>query len=398
MCSEVSIYILVNTKQNNMKSITNTTKENNNETLEDILKERQIIENLTDKTIESYITAWNKYTHFQQADIHQLLTEAEADEETIIKLSKRRIKTRLTQFIIYLQQENYANNTIRVYVSQIKKLYKYKDIEVPHIKIGSNKNKETYKDLPTPDEIRKAIIHSRPKMKAVITFIASTGLRRSDVSNLTIADFVNATKEYHHNSYDLYSFIDELSKQSFIIPTWDITTQKNGINHITFSSHESTAYILQMLRERLMKKEVKMEDSLFELLPHSISRNFERLNERLGFGHKETRIRFHPHALRKFFGTTLTNNDVDYLSTQFLIGHTLNNVDSSYYFANPEKLKNKYLRVVDKLTFTMNMTYIDVESKEKRELSRLRQKEQEHEQKLKNIEQLLEEYMEKRNL
>ena len=106
-------------------------------------------------------------------------------------------------------------------------------------------------------------------------------------------------------------------------------------------------------------------------------------------GWKTTRRHFHPHALRKFFATTLTSNDVDFLSTEFLLGHTLTNVQSSYYFANPERLRNKYVHIMDKLTFTMHFEIVDVDSREKRELEELRRYRVESNERIRKLEEMI---------
>ena len=310
------------------------------------------------------------------------------DEEHIIKTSKRHIKQRLIQFTLYMQTQNYSKSTIKNYLSRIKKIYKYHDIEIPEIPPVRVEDSETYTDLPTQKEIRKAILYSKTKMKAVISFIASSGLRRSDVANLTIHDFIEATREYH-DCTTIREVIQALDRKECIVPVWNITTQKTRTNHITFSSHESTSYILQLLKERLMKEELMPENLLFGLKARSITKYFERMNEKLGFGWKQTRGRFHPHALRKFFATTLTINDVDYLSTEFLIGHKLKGSSGAYYFANPEKLKNKYVRVMDKLTFTIKLEYIDIDSREKKELEELRVYKRESSERIRRLEEAL---------
>lgn len=357
---------------------------------EQILNEMKMIYSWTDGTLKTYRTALKDYTEYHQMTIQELILEAENDEETINKLSKRKLKQRLLQYRLYIQEEkNFSENTVRMYLAIICKIYKYHDISIPYIPGVKVVQTETFKDIPTYEEIQKAILHSRTKMKAIISFIASTGLRRSDVANLTIEDFIVATMDYHNDPNDLLEFINQLSKKDFIIPTWNVVDIKTGINHISFSSHESSVYILQMLQERLMKEDLGYGDKLFGVKPDSISKNFRNLNTKLGMGWKKHRRHFHPHALRKYFATTLTANDMDLLSSEFLLGHTLKGSQRSYYFANPEKLFNKYVRIVDNLTFTMNVSVVDVTSREKRELNELRAFKKESDERIRKLEELI---------
>ena len=369
-----------------------TTKQKTKNENKEILDEMQLIFSWNENTYKQYKFSLNHYSNFQQMNITDLLQEAEIEEEIINKLSKRTIKKRLIQYRLYLQRQGKSANTIKHYTSRILKVYRYFDIEVPALPPIKADVSETFNDIPTKEEIKSAILHSRTKMKAIISFIASTGLRRSDVSNLTVNDFINATKEYH-TSIDIINCMQQLTikikKQELIIPTWDITSIKTGTRHITFSSHESTIYILQFLRERLMKKGIIENEKLFDVGEQTITTNFRNLNDRLNFGWKTNRRKFHPHSLRKFFATTLTNNDVDYLATEFLVGHKLSSVTSSYYFADPMKLKNKYIRVMHHLTFTIELTFIDVTSNEKKELHQLRRYKAESAQRILQLEEMV---------
>ena len=357
---------------------------------ENILKEMKMLYNWTDGTYKTYTSALTSYTEYHHMNMQELINEAEIEEETINKTSKRTIKKRLINYRLHLQEEKqFSKNTIKMYLAMIKKIYRHHDIQIPTLPPIKVINKETFEDIPTTEEIQNAILHSRTKMKALITFIASTGLRRSDVANLTINDFIVATMNYHDDTDDIISIIEQLSKKKLIIPTWNITDIKTSITHISFSSHESSLYIVQMLRERVMQETLTPEDKLFGIKADTISKNFRSLNTKLGMGWKEHRRHFHPHALRKFFATTLTSNDMDFLSTEFLLGHSLSSVKSSYYFANPEKLLNKYVRVVDKLTFTMEVSIVDVTSREKRELQELRQFKHDSDERIRKLEELV---------
>jgi integrase len=340
-----------------------------------ILKEMKLVHNWTENTYKQYQIALESYTTFHDMTFTELLQEAEKDEETITKTGKRKIKQRLLQYQIHLQEEKqFKPNSTKAYLSKICKIYKYHDIDLPDLPKIRCPNMENYQDIPKYKEIQKAIFTSRPKMKAIITFIASSGLRRGDTANLTIGDFINATREYHQDNYnnlsELLTILD--TEKQIIIPTWNITSQKTGIQHITFSSNESTYYIVELLKERNKREKLTPEHTIFNVQPNTITHNFKKINNRLGYGMKDTRVYFHPHALRKYFSTTLTNNDVDYLATEFMVGHQLRGSSRAYYFANPKKLKNKYMRVMDHLNFTMNVNYCDINSKEREELLLMR--------------------------
>ena len=340
------------------------------------LTEMKLVHNWADNTYKQYQIALESYTTFHQQSFTELLTEAEEDEETINKTGKRRIKNRLLQYQIHLQEtKQFKPNSTKAYLSKICKIYKYHDIDLPELPRIRCPIMENYTDIPTHKQIQKAIFTSRPKMKAIITFIASSGLRRSDVARLTIQDFINATREYHQDKYNTIEELLEIldTDKQVIIPTWNITDKKTGIQHITYSSNESTYYITEYLKDRQTMQKITPEDTIFNVQANTITHNFQKINKQLHYGEKEGRAYFHPHALRKYFATTLVSNDVDYLATEFLLGHQLSGSSRAYYFANPERLKNKYMRVMDHLNFTMNVNYLDVNSREREELLLMKQ-------------------------
>ena len=353
-----------------------------------ILEEMRVFKNWKPATYNLYKIALESYCKFHKLSMYELIQEAESDEETIFKMNKRSIKKRLTSYQLGMIQQGLTNNSINNYISHIKMIYKYHDIEIPYIEGLPVKNTEKFKDIPTKEEIQTAINQSRTKMKAIITFIASSGLRRSDVANITITDFIEATNEYH-NSNNIIDVIQELEGNKYVVPTWNITSVKTGINFITFSSAECTRFTLQMLKERLMKQDLKDTDPLYDNNTANITARFETVNDKLCYGWKNNRRRFTPHALRKYFGTALTGEDMDLLSTEFLLGHTIKGVKRSYYFSNPEKLKNKYIRHMNVLTFNTTVNFIDIDSREKRELMELKQYKRESFDKINRLEEMV---------
>jgi len=353
----------------------------------------ELVQKWTEQTTKQVQTITDDYCNYQGMTLQELINEAEEDEEQNKKIKKRRIKTRLHNYTLHLLERKLENSTTLLYLSKIKQIYIYYDIEIPELHFSLQKNRETYTDILTRKEIQRAVENASTKMKAVITTLASSGLRRSDLCALRVEDFVEAiTRDPNCNvrcDDNLLGWISQVEQYDIIIPEFHLISQKTRTDHITFCSHEATLYILQMLRERCLQHDVQLCDSLFELKVKSVTTNFERLSDKLGFERKRTRRRFHPHALRSFFATTLTTNDVDYLSTEFLLGHRLGEVQSSYYHANPRKLRSKYVRILDKLTFASDVSFVDLSRDEKRELEVLREQNESMKRRLYEIEETI---------
>lgn len=370
-------------------------KENTMTTITNILHEMKIMQNWSTRTYKQYERNLRLYCDFHKTSFEDLLHEAEEDEEKIRKVQKRRIKQRLSKYILYLHEQGKSNSTINTYLANIKQVYVYQDIEIPRLPRITKQEKESYNDLLTKQEITRAIENSNTKMKAIITFLASSGLRVSDLVQLTVRDFLIATTPYHHyervdlSDKNIITILQILNEKENMIPLFEIVSQKTSVVHFTFCSPEASRFVVQMLLEKSIRKGVMLEDSLFGLKGKSITTNFERLSDKLGYSWKARRRRFHPHALRKWFATTLQNNDVDFLAVEFLLGHTLKSVTSSYYYANPEKIRLKYERVVDELCFVTRVHHVDLHSAEHREMLELKRENREIREKLYEVEELL---------
>ena len=364
-----------------------------NRTNKEIIHEMKLVQKWTEQTTRQIQTITTDYCNYQGMTLEELLREAEEDEENNLKIKKRRIKTRLHNYTLHLLERKLENSTILLYLAKIKQVYIYYDIEIPELHLSLQKNRETYTDIITRREIQRAVENASLKMKAVITTLVSSGLRRSDLCALRVEDFVEAVVRDPNCNVrcddNLPLWISQVEQYDILIPEFHLISQKTRTDHITFCSQEATMYTLQMLRERCLKRDVQLCDSLFELKVKSVTANFERLSDRLGFERKRTRRRFHPHALRSFFATTLTTNDVDYLSTEFLLGHRLGEVQSSYYHANPRKLRGKYVRILDKLTFASEVSFVDLSRDEKRELEALREQNESMRRRLYDIEETI---------
>ena len=144
--------------------------------------------------------------------------------------------------------------TIDIVNKKVEELYPKKNI---------NQNPPiNYKDLPTKEDIKNSLKYANPVMRAVILFMSSSGCARRETLNITIQDFIDATKEYH-NSNNIYDVLNELKDNDSIIPTFKIHRQKTNKHYYTFCSPEATTEIFYYLSN--IDKELKNEDKLFKI-------------------------------------------------------------------------------------------------------------------------------------
>ena len=307
------------------------------------------VRNLNKRTIYGYNNAIKLYTNFNNMSLSELLKEAEKDEEKGIRWKNRKIKMRLLNFRVFLQN-NYLISTAKVHFQRILTIYRHFEIEIhnlPQINLkNANKLKPImFEDLPTKEIIKDAINITNPIMQAIILFISSSGCARQETLNITIQDFIDATREYH-DSDDIYEIITILIKRDDIVPTFKLKRQKTNKFYYTFCSPEAVTYILNYLI--ISKRKLKNEDKLFKTNLDYLNNYFNEINESLNLGKVRKYNRFRSHMLRKFHASILYNheNGLSLEEIDALQGRGKNNTHASYFMENPKKILKRNILIL----------------------------------------------------
>ena len=312
----------------------------------EIINEFIKVRNLNKRTVYGYNNAIKLYTNFNNMSLSELIKEAENDEENGVRWKNRKIKQRLLNFRVFLQR-HYLISTVKVHFQRILTIYRHFEIEIhnlPPINLkNTNKLKPImFEDLPTKEIIKKAVNITNPLMKAIILFISSSGCARQETLNITIQDFIDATREYH-DSEDMYEIITILIKRNDVIPTFKLKRQKTNKFYFTFCSPEAVSFILDYLI--ISKRKLRNEDKLFKTNLDYLNSYFNVINETLNLGKVRKYNRFRSHMLRKFHASALYNheNGLSLEEIDALQGRGKNNTHSSYFMENPKNLKEKYI-------------------------------------------------------
>ena len=124
----------------------------------EIMNEFIKVRNLNKRTVYGYNNAIKLYMNFNKMSLSELLKEAEKDEENGIRWKNRKIKMRLLNFRVFLQN-NYLISTVKVHFQRILTIYRHFEIEIhnlPPINLkNTNKLKPImFEDLPTKEIIK----------------------------------------------------------------------------------------------------------------------------------------------------------------------------------------------------------------------------------------------------
>ena len=244
-------------------------------------------------------------------------------------------------------------NTSKTYFSKVKTFYLHFEVELPHLPDAKyNKIYETnYLDLPTKEHISQAIEISTIDLKAVILFMSSSGTAKAETLSLTIEQFIKGTQEYH-NGGSIDTILDTLEKRRNVVPTFYLKRIKTDKYYYTFCSPEASYNIVKYLKTR---KNLKLEDKLFDFSPSLLLTRFQEINDYMDWGFKGKYRFFRSHTLRKFHASNL-GLSAEYIDS--LQGRSKNEVHETYIKTNPKELKKIYMSAMKRV-----MVYNDSDKK-----------------------------------
>ena len=334
---------------------------------EQILNEVHNANNHSEATRKAYKLAVDKYCSYFEMNLHDLIVEAETEENNGVRWKLRSLKRRLIEFRHYLL-ENFSFNTYKTSFNAILNIYKYYEIEIyelPKINHKSVKKSKpvTFTDLPDKVIIKEAINMSTPLIRAVILFMCSSGCARQETVNLTIGDYIDSLRDYSDKT-DIFEIIDDIKGREDIVPTWNIWRQKTNKYYTTYSSPESVIAINSYL---LSRKDNFTEDSrLFKLHKDYLMQRFIEINNELNLGTvgDNNYNRFRSHMLRKFHASALYNDGMSLDNVNDLQGKSKSKTDQAYFMINPDDLKNEYIKHLPAVTINKEVEKLSIKSPE----------------------------------
>jgi hypothetical protein len=312
--------------------------------MENIIKKFFNDRNLKKSTKKLYTHALKDYSNFHRKSLKYLLNEAEEEEDKNIRLKNRKIKKRLEDYRNHKLNDGSAINTAEKYFKMVRTFFKHHNIIIPNLSQIKYPTiiHERFEDIPKKIHIRIAIKSTNSLIeKAIILFMASSGTARNETLNLKVKDFVEATKEYH-NEKKIKDILDELSQKTNIIGLFKIIRLKTNYPYYTCCSNEAIDMIIKYLKTR---KNLNMNSQLFEINKSQLNYFFSKINkinnwEKVGyFGF------FRSHTLRKFHASAIENQSL----ANALQGRKRDKTTESYFKYNPKRIKERYLKIVDKL-------------------------------------------------
>jgi len=362
------------------------------------VKQRQ----LNPKSIELVVYRFLHYYECTGLTPSMAYDEAEEDEENGVRERRRRICEHIDDFQKHLTKK-YSNNTRRSAMGTIRSFYKSHRFWVPEPITVKVKDKKfiTVEDLPDRDDIELAISNTGVRNKAIILQIASSGMARKEIRNLTLQDLVKAVEKYNKITVkDLPDIWEDrpdwVKKIGPLI--WVTNRMKTGGHYVTFSTPESFHAVLDYFN--YSPPNVDPETYIFrtdegrKLTNGTFNDIFKKINNDCNFGKgKDGYAYFRSHHIRRWFGNQLKKTDFGYEDSDRLLGHgDLDSTRGVYLLPEIKELYGKYYKNMGMVTVLKRLEvhqYTDEKIKEveaqrikdKEESERLRQEQEERHKK-----------------
>ena len=344
--------------------------------LEQFFNER----NSSESTIYTYTRSVRYYETLTGHSIKECIDIADDEEYNNLRWKNTKTREWILEYRDWLYQK-YNVSTAQLYLTAILTIYRHFEITIPPLPYYSKKGlKHTppinYNDLPDREILTECLKVTSPLVRSLILFMSSSGISRIDVLNLTINDYLEATKDYH-NHHDSVKYAIKDMRDQDIIPTFYLTRQKTGEDYFTFCSHEACKSINTYL---LTRTEILHRDRpLFKINPRYINMIFERLNGYFQLGKCGNYNRLRPHMLRKYHASQLAESGMSTDHINLLQGRKVNGVAHEHYIRiKPETLREEYIKA---------LPYLVVEdvNKYKTELESVKDENSELKENLRNI-------------
>lgn len=369
---------------------------------EDIEFRKAIDNSLAKDSIETYRTSIKIFCKINKKTYEEIITEIREEQydrienDKIIRYDPSQGKVALycNNLINHYLEKGSSSQTIQTRLTHIRSMLKKSGIILPQKPRLTKKT--TKQRIISRKDIHEIFKFSSIWRKAQISFLATTGMRIHDMVDLTIDDFIEATSEFH-NFVDVDEFIDNAPVD--MVGFWVFEphkTRKLGLECRVCNTPESSNYLLETLRKRKMILKEKGEtlagkDPLFvsektgynkPLHRKSVTIGFWNLNKEFQKQQKEkldeklrnkeiTRKEYnkclenmpklHPHALRKFFTTTVRNYTTNRDISLIMEGHTSPYKMDKHYVGKNEELfsdeiiKQTYFEIIPYLTFNLEV-------------------------------------------
>lgn len=284
----------------------------------------------TKRNIRSHVNQFVSFTGFKSA-------------QQLLETDHKELRDRLIAYVLDLSKR-ISPNSVPTYMMSIKIFLDTNDVELPWKKIKRfypRKRKLTGQGTWTTEQIRKMLdLAPKYRNKAVIHFLASTGVRAGSVEAITVGNL----RDMPHDCKMVTIYEDDIEEYK------------------TFLTPEASSAVETYLKERRMNGEVITESSPLFTNRDGSRANYSSINMIVSRLLKKGKLRTQKrhgrfdqqicHGFRKRFNTILKlNNEVNDNAIEKMLGHR-NGLDGTYLQISDERLFEEFYKGIKDLTIS----------------------------------------------
>lgn len=271
------------------------------------------------------------------------------DFDSLLSIESKKMQTMIEDFIMHLRNEDKSYSTINSTICSLNLFFSMNDITLNWKKLKKllPEKKKTIGDKPyTTDQVQEILNHTtNPKFKAVIHFMASSGVRVGSFVEMRIKDiedFKNGSKSvkvYAGSKDEYYTFIHQEAVNA--LEEYLESRRKKGEK----LTGDSWLFIAKSPEKSMCT----------ETITSSLARFVTKALER-----EKTGLRYDTqtcHALRKRFNTILkSNKEINPSIGEKLLGHSTSiQLDNIYFKPTLEVMFDEYEKAIPELLIDQTM-------------------------------------------
>lgn len=320
----------------------------------------------TKATRSSYFTHMKKFCECVGKTPDELITESIIEVKEGKLPAERKTKGYVAKFKKCLSDKGAAPKSQQSALAALKSFFKSYDMPLSQSIARSKKAQvlEANTGFLMREDVIKLVANAKNlREKAIILSMATSGMAIKEVIDLMIGDI-------------------EIDNEG--IGTIKVRREKSHTDYTTFISPEAAIALKTYWDERNRDPGTRIkgkDDFVFvsygnrskgeQLNQRTLSHLFNILGNQLGYGNGDGFIKSRSHALRKYFASTLEDNGFPKPKIEFMMGHTISDIDKAYYNRDPSKLKELYKTYLPYITFEKTIEVRSLDTKDAERLEAL---------------------------
>ncbi|MGI0033212.1 MAG: hypothetical protein ACRD97_08070 [Nitrososphaeraceae archaeon] len=278
---------------------------------------------------------------------------AKIETSRLLKLPVKEIQDLLVKYVIHMRNIGLAHGSIKNRASVIITFLELNDILVNKRKIARfyGEEKKTVKDFSySIEDIQKMLSRASFRVKTMILFYSSTGIRKSAIIDLKLRH-LKKIPEYGLYKITVY---ENTRDEYYTFCTPECATAIDSYIEQRKQAGETITQESYLFRNDYEYTDIRRVNHPQPVTGHSLSGVLRNLLIVCGLrGSSQEQFQRHEkamfHAFRKFFDTSLVDANVNQLIKELLMGHSVG-LDNSYFRPNEEKMLTEYVKAVNNLT------------------------------------------------